>query len=81
MQNKVIRWAVHNHIGVYWDGGVRLIGIYRWLWWAKIVAWWYVRFVNPFGLATVEPVTGTSHAEFIESSAEWIRVYKMAKRK
>jgi len=24
-----MKWAVYSHIGVYWDGGVRLVGVYR----------------------------------------------------
>ncbi len=75
-----MRWAVHNHIGVHWDGGVRLIGIYRWLWHAKLVAWWYAKVVNLYALVTVVAVTGKTHEDFLESSSEWCRIYKMLGR-
>lgn len=47
------RYAVHTHIGVFWDGGVRLLGVYRWFWAARLHCWWHVRVENPYRIGTV----------------------------
>ncbi len=50
-------WAVHTHIGVFWDGGVRLLAVYRWWILAIIHCWWHVRFQEPMRVASVHPVS------------------------
>lgn len=49
-------YAVHSHVGVYWDGGVHLLGVYRWLWVARLRCWWHVRMENAYRIGTVRPV-------------------------
>lgn len=39
--------------GVSWAGWTAVIGEYRWLWMAKMHAWWHVRIQNPWRIALV----------------------------
>lgn len=43
-----------THCGIYWSGWSAVIGTYRWLWVAKLQAWWHVRVENPMRIVTVE---------------------------
>ena len=66
------RWAVHSHIGVYWDGGVRLLGVYRWWIVARWKCWWHVRVENPMRIGTVRGVRADALIEeYHGSEREW----------
>ena len=64
-----MKYAVYSLVGVYWDGGVRLEGHYRWFWQARLACWWHVRVENPmrvgYVVSTFEPLRWfNSHSEF-----------------
>jgi hypothetical protein len=73
------RYAVHTHIGVFWDGGVRLLGVYRWFIIARIRCWWHARVENPMRIATVRPVRANAVLEdYYGSEKEWEAAIKEA---
>jgi hypothetical protein len=51
------RYSVIGQIGgpgTFWRGYGYDLGTYRWLWMAKLVAWFHVRIINPWRAARVE---------------------------
>lgn len=74
------RWAVHTHIGVYWDGGVRLLGVYRWWIAARVKCWWHVRVENPMRIGTVSGVRADAPLEnYHGSTGEWERAMEASR--
>ena len=74
------RYAVHSHIGVYWDGGVRLLGIHRWRLAARIHCWIHVRIINPLRMGTVSEVRSDATLEVYHNShKEWLAAMSAAK--
>lgn len=68
------RWVVHTHIGVYRDGGVRLLGVYRWWIVARAKCWRHVRMENPMRIGTVRGVRADAPLErYYGSTGEWER--------
>jgi len=73
------RWAVHTHIGVYWDGGVRLLAVYRWWIAARVHCWWHVRVENPMRIGTVRGVrSGARLDRYHGSEGEWSKAMEAA---
>ena len=69
----MVRYAVHSHIGVFWDGGARLLGVYRWLWLARITCFLHV-FKRPLRMVTVVAVRAdVKLADYHTSTAAWHR--------
>ena len=73
------RYALYEHIGVYWNGGIHLMGIYRWAWLARLHGWFHTTFVNQFRLCTVsEIVQGAPIQRYYKNEKDWEREMKVA---
>ena len=71
MKSKT-KYAVHTHIGVFWDGGVRLLAVYNWFILARIHCWWHVRVQNAMRVGTVRRVKADAElSDYCGNTATW----------
>lgn len=64
------RYAIYSIIGVYWDGGVRRVGTYRWRWVAKIRCWYHAAIENPYRVACL--VETNQDVDWFNSTEEFV---------